>query len=350
MQLSTTRRIGGLALAAAMFAACGGGAATPAASTAAGSAPAESMAGGESPAGGGEVFVTGSSTVEPISSGVAEAFKAANADFLYTVEGPGTGDGFQKFCADEADIADASRPISEEEVALCEGAGIEYVELKVAIDGLSVLTSATNTAVTCLSFADLYALIGPESTGFANWTDAQALATELGSSTTFPDGDLVITGPGEESGTFDSFVELAFGDIAEARAQEETTRPDYTASPNDNAIIQGIADNPTSLGWVGFAFAEENRDTVTEIAVSAEPNGECVAPTEATISDGTYPLSRDLYIYVNTARAAANPSIGAFVDYYLTEGTISSVLETVPYVDLAPEALAETQAAWEAAK
>jgi phosphate transport system substrate-binding protein len=345
VQLSTTKRIGGLTLAAALFAACsGGGGATPAGSAAA-SAPAGSM-----PAGGGPVFVTGSSTVEPISSGVAEAYRAANPDFQFTVEGPGTGDGFQKFCAGEADIADASRAISEEEVALCEGAGIEYVELKVAIDGLSVLTSVNNTAVTCLSFADLYALIGPESTGFANWTDAQPLATELGSSTVFPNGELVITGPGEESGTFDSFVELAFGDIAEARAQDETTRPDYTASPNDNAIIEGIAGSDTSLGWVGFAFAEENKDTVHEIAVAEEANGECVAPTEATISDNTYPLSRDLYIYVNTAKAAENTSVASFVDYYLADGTISSVLETVPYVNLAPEALAETQAAWEATK
>jgi phosphate transport system substrate-binding protein len=353
VQLSTTKRIGGLALASTLLiAACsGGGAATPATGSEAPAtnAPATEGTGGAPPE-GGQVFVTGSSTVEPISSGVAEAFKAANPDFLYTVEGPGTGDGFQKFCAGEADIADASRAISDEEIALCEGAGIDYVELKVAIDGLSVLTSVNNTAVTCLSFADLYALIGPESTGFANWTDAQALAAELGSSTVFPDGELVITGPGEESGTFDSFVELAFGDIAEERGQEETTRPDYTASPNDNAIIEGIAGSDTSLGWVGFAFAEENKDTVHEIAVAEEVNGECVAPTEASISDNSYPLSRDLYIYVNTAKAAENASVAAFVDFYLADGTISSVLETVPYVNLAPEALAETQAAWEAAK
>ena len=257
MTLASTKRIGALALAATVFvAACGGSAAT--------SAPASGA-----PAGGGasgEIFVSGSSTVEPISTGVAEAFAAANPDFKYTVEGPGTGDGFKKFCAGETDISDASRKIKDEEAKACADAGIEYVELKVAIDGMSVLTSVNNKAVACLSLADLYALIGPESTGFAKWSDAAALGKELGSDTVFPDADLKITGPGEESGTFDSFVELAIAKTAEKRGQEPNTRPDYTASPNDNAIIAGIAGSDTSLGWVGFAFAEENRDKVTEIA------------------------------------------------------------------------------------
>jgi phosphate transport system substrate-binding protein len=335
---SSTRRIGGLTLAATLVvAACGGGAATPAAG---------------SPATGasGSIFVTGSSTVEPISTGVAEAFKAANAGFDFTVEGPGTGDGFKKFCAGEADIADASRTIKEEEAKACADAGIEYVELKVAIDGMSVLTSVNNTAVACLSLPDIYALMGPESTGFAKWSDGAAIARELGSSTALPDAELKITGPGEESGTFDSFVELAIAKIAESRGQDGNTRPDYTASANDNAIIDGIAGSDTSLGWVGFAFAEDNKDKVGEIAIAKEANGTCVAPTPETIADGSYPLSRPLFIYVNKAKAAENAAIGAYVDFYLAEGTISEVLETVPYVNLAPDALAETRAAWDAAK
>jgi phosphate transport system substrate-binding protein len=354
--LTSTKRIGGLALAAGLFvAACGGGgAATSAPAT---SGPAESQAAGESmapaesqAAGGasGSIFVTGSSTVEPISTGVAEAFAAANSDFQFTVEGPGTGDGFAKFCAGEADISDASRPIKDEEAATCAENGIEFVELKVAIDGMSVLTSINNTAVSCLSFPDLYALIGPESTGFTKWSEASAIAAELGSSTVFPDAELVITAPGEESGTFDSFVELAIAGIAEERGQEETTRPDYTASSNDNAIIDGLSGSDSSLGWVGFAFAEENRDKVAEIAVAAEANGTCVSPTAETIADGSYPLARDLYIYVNKAKAAENAAVAAYVDFYLAEGTIASVLETVPYVNLTDAALAETRAAWDA--
>jgi phosphate transport system substrate-binding protein len=339
--ITSSRRIGALAVAAAVFvAACGGSGAT--------TAPGSGAQGG----GGdlGEILVSGSSTVEPITTGVAEAFAEANDGFIYTVEGPGTGDGFKKFCSGETDISDASRKIKDEEAAACAEAGIEYTELKVAIDGMSVLTSINNTAVECLSIPDLYALIGPESTGFSSWSDASAIAGELGSNTTFPDADLKITGPGEESGTFDSFVELAIAKIAEARGQEANTRPDYTASPVDTVIIDGIAGSDTSLGWVGFAFAEENRDKVREIQVAKEANGTCVAPTAATIADGTYPLARDLYIYVNKTKAMENPAIIPFVDFYLAEGTIASVLETVPYVNLTDEGLAETRATWDAAK
>ena len=215
---------------------------------------------------------------------------------------------------------------------------------------MSVLTSVNNTAVACLSFADLYALVGPESTGFGKWSDGAAIAKELGSNTVLPDAPLKITGPGEESGTFDSFVELAIAKIAEARGQKANTRPDYTASADDNAIIEGISGSDTSLGWVGFAFAEENKDKVNEIQVSKDANGTCVAPTPETIADGSYPLSRGLYIYVNKAKAAENAALAAYVDFYLAEGTISKVLEVVPYVNLAPEALAESRSAWDAAK
>lgn len=336
------KRLGALVLGAAFIvAACG----------ASGSSPDGGASG--APGGGdltGSILVSGSSTVEPISSAVAELFKEQQPGFDYTVEGPGTGDGFQKFCAGETDISDASRPIKEEEIATCEQNGVEYVELKVAVDGISVLTSVENEAVACMSFADIYALLGPESIGFGSWADGQAIASELGSSTQLPDAPLVITGPGEESGTFDSFVELVIAGIAEERGQDETTRPDYTASANDNTIIEGIANNQTSLGWVGFAFYEENLDTVRAIAISEEPNGTCVEPTDETIASNEYPIARDLYIYVNTAKAAENPALADYVDFYLADGTISTVLGTVPYVELTPEALAESQAAWEAAK
>jgi ABC-type phosphate transport system substrate-binding protein len=211
-------------------------------------------------------------------------------------------------------------------------------------------SSAPGAAVPdCLSFADIYALVGPESTGFATWGDAQAIATELGSTTTFPDVPLTITAPGEESGTFDSFVELTIEDIAEERGQDGTTRPDYTSSSNDNAIIDGVSGSAGSFGWVGFAFFEENVDTVRAFDIAAEAGGACVTPTAESIASNEYPLARDLFIYVNAAKAAENPALTAYVDFYLADGTIASVLENVPYVNLAPEALAETQAAWDAA-
>jgi phosphate transport system substrate-binding protein len=331
--ITSPRRIGALALVAAFaVAACGGGAS-------------------EAPDGNGSsssIVVSGSSTVEPISAGVAELYKASNPDFNYQIEGPGTGDGFARFCAGETDISNASRAIKDEEAAKCAEAGIEYVELKVAYDGLSVITNASNTAIACLSFADIYALVGPESTGFAKWSDGSAIAKELGSSTALPDADLAITGPGEESGTYDSFVELVIAKIAESRGQEAFTRPDYTSTRDDNVIIEGISSNPTSFGWVGLAFAEENADVVREIPVSKDANGTCVEPNAETVSDGSYPISRPLFIYVNKAKAAENTAVSAYVDFYLADGTIAKVLETVPYVNLPAEELAAARAAWEA--
>jgi phosphate transport system substrate-binding protein len=348
VSIHTTGRVGALALSAALLvAACGGGAAT----TAPGSGAPATDTPASQPAGSmatlsGSIVVSGSSTVEPISTGVAELFKAANPDWNYSIEGPGTGDGFKRFCAGETDISDASRAIKDEEAATCAAAGIEYIELKIAYDGMAILTSVDNTAVSCLSFADIYALVGPESTGFAKWSDGQAIATELGSSTTLPDADLVITGPGEESGTFDSFVEIVLAGIAEDRGQDATTRPDYGSSANDNVIIEGITGSSTSFGWVGLAFAEENKGEVKEIEVSKDVNGTCVAPSAETVSDGSYPVSRPLFIYVKQ-ESAAKPEVAAYVDFYLADGTIPKVLETVPYVNLPADELAATQATWD---
>jgi phosphate transport system substrate-binding protein len=358
----TTKRLCSLALMAAFaVGACssGGGATTaPSAAESQSRAATESAAANESAgaAVSGAINVSGSSTVEPISTGVAEALAANNPDFTFTVKGPGTGDGFKTFCKGETDISDASRKIKEEEATACQSAGIQYVELPIAYDGMTVMTNPSNTSVTCLSFADLYALIGPESQGFSKWSDATPLAKELGSNTAFPDASLDITGPGEESGTYDSFVEIALDKIADPRGQLDpetkhtATRPDYTASANDNTIIEGIAGSPSSLGWVGFAFAEENTDKVAEIQVAKDPNGTCVSPSHDTIADASYPLSRTLYIYVNKAKAAANPAVGAYVDYYLADGTISNVLETVPYVNLPDDKLTESRSTWDSSK
>src|SRR5262245_37797747 len=144
----------------------------------------------------GTVEISGSSTVEPISSAVADLLAAQNDQIAVNVDGPGTGDGFALFCEGETDISDASRPIDEEEIAACEENGIEFIELEIALDGLTVMTNPENADVECLSTADLYALMGPESEDVQNWSDAQALADELGSSTTFPDADFEISAPG----------------------------------------------------------------------------------------------------------------------------------------------------------
>jgi len=304
----------------------------------------------------GDIQVSGSSTVKPITSLVVEAFGALHPNVTYFVDGPGTGDGFALFCNDETDISDASRPISEEEITACEAAGVEYIELKIAIDGLSVITSAFNDDASCLSFLDLYALLGPESQGFKTWEAANGLAAELEGELHTEFGEshapygafpLDVTAPGEESGTFDSFVELAIRGIADAREEDQTTRPDYTPSGDDNVIIEGVAgtqDAPHTLGWVGFAYADQNADRVKLLEV--DKGDGCAAATPETIASAEYPLSRFLYIYVNTVRADANPALQAFVDYYLSDEGIAFVTEA-DYVALDPADLAETRAAWE---
>lgn len=298
----------------------------------------------------GSITISGSSTVQPLSTAVQELFNVGSPGVAISVDGPGTGDGFALFCAGETDIADASRAIRPEgEADVCAQNGVEYIELKVALDGLSVITSAANADLACLSFDDLYALVGPESIGFTTWAQAQPIATELGSATTFPDAPLTITGPGEESGTYDFFVEAAIEPIAEARGQEGFTRPDYQASANDLTIVEGVAgtpENPTTLGWVGYAFVEENLDRIKPVEVDGGAG--CVAPTDDTISDGSYPISRPLFIYVNTTRAAEKPELSAFVDYYLTPGVMEAILQTVPYVGLSDEETQAAAAAWAA--
>jgi phosphate transport system substrate-binding protein len=325
-----------------------------------GTALAQSPAAPGMPAGptglSGSIVISGSSTVQPISTAVQEAFNIGSPGVSITVDGPGTGDGFALFCAGETDISDASRAIKQAEIDACASNGVEYVELQIALDGLSVITSAADDALECLSFADLYALVGPESTGFDTWAKAQALATELGSQAVFPDSALTITGPGEESGTYDFFVEKVITPIAKERGNDALlidgasfTRPDYQSSANDLTIVEGVAgtpDNHTTLGWVGYAFVEENLDQIKPLSVDGG-NG-CVAPTYEAIADGSYPISRPLFIYVNKARAAEKPELAAFVDYYLLDGVVDTVLQTVPYVGLSAEESHATQAIWAA--
>lgn len=290
----------------------------------------------------GKIFITGSSTVEPISSLVGETFNGDNPGVDITVEGPGTGDGFKKFCAGEADIADASRAIKDEEKELCATGGVEFVEIPVATDALSVITSSKNEAVTCLSFADLYGLVGPESDSVSTWAQAKT----LGATTELPDAPLKIFAPGQESGTYDSFWELAIKKTAEEKlgkdkAEEKKLRT-FGGLADDNEIIRGIQSSDTSFGWVGFAFADQADVKKLEV-----DGGEgCVAPSAETVADGTYPLSRTLYIYVNKAKAESSDALKEFVSFYVNEG--ATYVEEADYVALPEEDATAASEAWEA--
>ena len=309
----------------------------------------DSGSSGSSGSAKGEVNVSGSSTVLPISTAVGEAFQNDNKDATVNVDGPGTGDGFKLFCDGETDISDASRPIKDEEKAACQAKNIEYIELPIGFDGITVMTSAKNDKVSCLSFADLYSLIGPESNGFKNWSDGTKIASALGSKTKLPDESLDLTGPGTESGTYDSFIELALTNIATDRGLDEdkakTTRSDYDASPDDNVIVQNVEGSDSSLGWVGFAYAQHAGDQVKELGISKDANGTCVKPSKSTIADGSYPLSRTLYIYVNKAKAESNPAVAPFVDFYLKG--LKGFVEDASYVALPTDQADAAQKTWD---
>ena len=285
---------------------------------------------------GGEVFVSGSSTVAPISTRVAELFEDVDSSVTVIVEGPGTGDGFVKFCAGETDISDASRQIKEAEAQDCADAGIEYTEILVGIDGIGVMTNNANDAVDCVTFENLYGLLGPESENVDSWADANDVLGEG-----LPDAPLDIFGPGAESGTFDSFIEIVIEEIAEERGQPPAVRTSYNPSAEDNLILSGIQSSDTSLGWVGFAFAG-NADVKL---LDVDGGDGCVSATAETIASNEYPISRNLYIYVNDAKAAENPGLQAYVDFYVGDGLDTAVSE-VGYVSLAEEAKEEVRAAW----
>lgn len=284
----------------------------------------------------GEIFISGSSTVEPVSVRVAEMFEDVAPDVFVDVEGPGTGDGFVKFCGGETEISGASRAIKDAEAEDCAAAGIEFTEILVGIDGIGVMTNTANDAVDCVTFENLYGLVGPESNGVTSWAEANDIAGEG-----LPDAPLDVFGPGAESGTYDSFIEIVLEDIAEERGQEALTREDYSPSAEDNLILSGIESSDTSLGWVGFAFANNADVKLLEV----DGGDGCVAATAETIASNEYPISRNLYIYVNDAKAADSAALTEFVDFYVTDGLDSAVAE-VGYVSLTDDAKADVRSAW----
>ncbi|MAJ88909.1 MAG: hypothetical protein CL416_04830 [Acidimicrobiaceae bacterium] len=302
-----------------------------------------------------EIAISGSSTVFPIVQLQAERFEEIAPGVAISVDNPGSGDGAQLFCRGEVQITNASRLLKPEEVALCEESGIEFIEIRRAVDGITLVTSPANTEIDCVSFNDLYALISSEAQGFESWADANELTAEWGG-TQFPEGlELDVFGPGEESGTFDSFGEIVIEAVADGdtgldtsgRDFVETIRADYSSSPNDNTILEGISSSSHSIGWVGFAFAMEAAEAgdAKLLQVAVEDDGTCVTPTEETIGDLVFPVARFLYTYVNAAEAAEDEAVEAFVDYMLSDEGLAAVSE-VGYVDLNGTDSARAKTVW----
>jgi phosphate transport system substrate-binding protein len=267
----------------------------------------------------GTIAIDGSSTVFPISEAMAEEFMAANPNVQVTVGTSGTGGGFEKFCNGETQISNASRIIEADEIAACEEAGIEFIEVPVAQDALTVVVNPENDWAECMTIEQLNTMWAPEAQGtVTNWNQVDP---------SFPDAPLALYGPGTDSGTFDYFTDVVNG-------EEGASRGDYTSSEDDNVIVQGVVGDPNAIGYFGYAYYEENADTLK--AVQIDGGEGCVAPSVETVLDGSYtPLSRPLFIYVSTA-ALDEPQVQEFVNFYVDEAN-ASLVEEVGYVPLGDE-------------
>ncbi len=288
-------------------------------------------AGGDTPAATdvtGAVNIDGSSTVYPISQAMAEEFQGANPNAQVSVAFSGTGGGMKKFCAGEIDVADASRAIKQEEIDACTKAGIEFIELPVALDGLAVVVNPQNTWAKCLTVAELKKIWEPAATGkVTNWNQVRP---------DFPDAPIKLYSPGTDSGTFEYFTE-AINEEAKA------SRTDITPSEDDNVLVQGVSGDPNAMGYFGVAYFEENQDKLKLVEVENPETKECKAPIPLdNVIDGTYsPLSRPLFIYVSKKAMDEKPAVKAFVDFYLNNPT--EIVKSTGYVELPAEAYTKAQ-------
>jgi phosphate transport system substrate-binding protein len=327
--MKSTMKKFSVAVAAALFiAACGGTAASP-----------------SGPALTGDISIDGSSTVYPIAEAVAEEFQNANSGVQVTVAFSGTGGGFKKFCAGEMDANNASRPIKTSdkpgddgvagtaddvlsEATICKNAGIEYIELKVALDALAVVVSKENTFVACLTTDELKSIWDLDST-VETWADVRA---------EWPAEKIDLYGPGADSGTFDYFTEVINGEAKRSRS-------DYTASEDDNTLVTGISGSQYALGYFGLAYVTENADKIR--AVEIDGGSGCTAPSADAANDGSYaPLGRPLFVYASVA-ALARPEVAAFFRFFL-ENT-NELSAEVGYIGLNDADLAAAKATLEAA-
>ncbi|CUR54618.1 Phosphate transport system substrate-binding protein [metagenome] len=274
----------------------------------------------------GSVAVDGSSTVFPLSNAAAELLNEENPDIKVTVGESGTGGGFEVFCADKTDISDASRPIEDDEIAACKSAGVEYTELRVATDALTVVVNK-DLAIDCLTTEQLKKIWEPAAEGkVSNWNQVDP---------SFPDEKISLFGPGTDSGTFDYFT-------GEINGEEGASRTDYEATEDDNVTVQGVSGTPGAMGYFGFSYFEENADTLK--AVSVDSGSGCVAPSAETAQDGTYtPLARPLFVYVNNASYSDKPQVKAFVDFYIDN--LPGITEAAKFIALNDEQNTEVKSA-----
>jgi phosphate transport system substrate-binding protein len=272
----------------------------------------------------GQIGIEGSSTVQPITQAVVEAYAGKNPDVQITVGGAGTGDGFEAFCSGDTQISDASRPIEAEEQQACAEKGIEYIEIPIAYDGISVVVNSQNDFASNITSEELKTLWEPAAENkITTWRQVRS---------EWPDQQISLYGPGTESGTFDFFTDKING-------EEGASRTDYQASEDDNVLVQGVSGDPNALGYFGFAYYENNQDTLKALAVDG------VKPNTHTIHSAEYPLSRPLFIYVSTQALKENKAVEPFVNFYLDN--LDEYVEQAKYVTLPSSLEQESRKQWE---
>ena len=267
--------------------------------------------------------------MQPITQAAAELFSEQNPDARISVGGAGTSDGFEAFCQGDTQISDASRPIDvAEEVPVCKENGVEYIEIPVAYDGISVVVNSQNDFATDITSEELKAIWEPAAEDqVTQWSQVRS---------NWPDEEMSLYGPGTESGTYEFFNEAIVGNEEEVSRQS-----DVEMSEDDNVLVQGVAGDQNALGYFGYSYYENNRDSLKALEVDG------VAPTEETIRSGDYLLSRPLFIYVSTQAMEENPAVQQFVDFYVSEENLNRLVEAAKYVTLPDSLSQESRAQYE---
>jgi phosphate transport system substrate-binding protein len=281
------------------------------------------------------VKIDGSSTVYPITEAVAEEFQNSKKGAIKVTVGiSGTGGGFKKFCRGETDISEASRPILQKEMDACKEAGVQYIELPVAYDALTVVISPKNDWIKSMTVEELKKMWSPSAQGSVKtWKQVNAA---------WPDKPLKLFGPGADSGTFDYFTEAIVG-------KAKSSRGDFTASEDDNVLVQGVSGDIGGLGYFGYAYYEANQGKLKAVPIVAKTGAPAVEPSPETVMNGTYqPLSRPLFIYVNATAAAFKPEVKEFINFYLAN--VPQLAKEVKYVPLPANEYAAVGAHWKSLK
>lgn len=279
------------------------------------------------------IKIDGSSTVFPITEVVAEEYQAESKVHV-TVGISGTGGGFKKFCRGETDVQNASRPILQKEMEACKQAGVEYIELPIAFDALTVVINPKNTFIEKLTVAELKTMWAPEA--------QQTINTWKQVNPAWPNEPLKLYGAGSDSGTFDYFTEAIVG-------KAKSSRGDFTASEDDNVLVQGVINDKNALGYFGYAYYEQNQDKLKAVPIALDDQSPAILPSIETVISGQYqPLSRPVFLYVNAQSAKNKPEVKAFIDAYLRDA--NSYIKEVNFIPLPAKDLAAVTAHWQAQK